>query len=294
MSAPQIKGWLPFAAAALAFAAGLVIAGMALLGGSVPDRAAAAVARPALQPVGSCHRLRSYLAKHSQALRVSGAGSLPGGVIADGVAAPSAAEAAPPSGSATNVQEPGVDEPDIVKASGSVIFTVDGDRLRAIDTGEAPVPRRLAAPAAGPGHAASVGDYQLLVAGDRLLAIGSSYGYAAYEGDVASSRPTSPTRGAAHGARRNRRLRPRLPAPDPDDDARRLVREREAHRLDRAPGELGLSVAGGRRPWPRARPAAAGDDSRPGRGQAPPRVARAPAPTSAGPPASPAASSSPC
>ncbi len=119
MSALQIRGWLPFAAAAIAFAAGLVIAGMALLGGSAPDRADAAVTRPALDPVGSCSGLRSYLAKHRRALRVSGAGSLPGGVAADGVAAPSAAaEAAPPSGSTTNVQEAGVDEPDIVKSAG--------------------------------------------------------------------------------------------------------------------------------------------------------------------------------
>ena len=91
MSAPQIRGWLPFAAAAIAFAVGLVLAGLALLGGSAPERANAAVARPALRPVGSCDRLRSYLAKHSQALRVGGAGAFPGGVIADGVAAPSAA-----------------------------------------------------------------------------------------------------------------------------------------------------------------------------------------------------------
>src|SRR3954454_15571966 len=180
MSAPQIRGWLPFAAAAIALAAGLVIAGMALLGGSGPERADAAVARPALKPVGSCDRLRSYLAKHRQALRVSGAGSLPGGVVADGIAAPSAAEAAPPSGSATNVQEPGVDEPDIVKASGSVIFSVDGERLRAIETGAgAPSLADSLRLPQGPGQTASVGDYQLLVAGDRLLAVGSSYEYAA-------------------------------------------------------------------------------------------------------------------
>lgn len=185
MSPPQIRGWLPFAAAAIALAAGLVLAGLALLGGSAPERADAAVARPALRPVGSCDRLRSYLARHSRALRVSGAGSFPGGVVADGVAAPSAAEAAPPSGSATNLQEPGVDEPDIVKASGSVIFTVDGDRLRAVNTGAgAPAIADSLRLPRGPGKTAPVGDYRLLVAGDRLLAIGSSYEYASYEGDV--------------------------------------------------------------------------------------------------------------
>jgi uncharacterized secreted protein with C-terminal beta-propeller domain len=174
MSAPQIRGWLPLAAAAIAFAAGLVITGVALLGGSSPERADAAAARPALKPVGSCDGLRSYLRRHGarSAAPLPAAGER-------ATAAPLAEDAAAAGGTTqpTNVQEAGVDEPDIVKSAGSTLFTVDGNVLRAVDTGtDAPVlsdsielPRREGAP---------VSDYQLLVAGDRLLAIGNSYGYA--------------------------------------------------------------------------------------------------------------------
>ena len=115
MSAPKLRGWLPFVAAAIAFAAGLLIAGVALLGGSSPDRADAAIARPALKPVGSCDGLRSYLRRHgarsAPPLPVVGVGA---------TAAPLAEDAAAPGGTAqpTNVQEAGVDEPDIVKSAG--------------------------------------------------------------------------------------------------------------------------------------------------------------------------------
>src|SRR5262245_34126177 len=119
MTAKDIRGWLPFAAAAIAFAAGLLIAGLALLGGSGPDRADAATTRPALKPVGSCGGLRSYLRRH-------GARSAPpmpvAGIGAE--AAPLAEDAAATGGTGqpTNVQEPGVDEPDIVKSAGSILF----------------------------------------------------------------------------------------------------------------------------------------------------------------------------
>ena len=250
MSALQIRGWLPFAAAAIAFAAGLVIAGMALLGGSAPDRADAAVTRPALDPVGSCSGLRSYLAKHRRALRVSGAGSLPGGVAADGIAAPSAAaEAAPPSGSTTNVQEAGVDEPDIVKSAASTIFTVDGTTgcgrstpgpalraggLAAASAGRARRPRSVttncSSPATGCSRSAAA------------TATGS-----AYEGDVGVSSERRLPQPPANRARRGRHLGSQRAADGPHDDVRGLVRQRPADRLDGSPGQLELSLGGVRR-----------------------------------------------
>jgi Beta propeller domain len=65
--------------------------------------------------------------------------------------------------SGTNVQEVGVDEPDIVKSAGSRIFAVARGRLNAVDAGG---PRLLGSlPLEGWGH-------ELLVSGDRLLVIG--------------------------------------------------------------------------------------------------------------------------
>ena len=171
MNSKQISGWLPVLAASIAFAAGLVIAGVALLGGSTPDRADAATARPALRSMGSCDRLRSYLRRHRDD------SNMPLMAAGMGASAPAAED---PAGAAaspqpTNVQEAGVDEADIVKAAGSTILTVDGHRLRAVDAssgapelvGELRLPR-------GPGG--SIAAYQLLASGDRLLAIGTGYG----------------------------------------------------------------------------------------------------------------------
>ncbi len=90
------------------------------------------------------------------------------------------APVAPDESSPTNDQEAGVDEPDIVKTAGSVIFTVDGTTLRAVDTsGNTPTLVGTLELPDGAGDAPALRlDYQLLLAGDRLLAIGSSYGYA--------------------------------------------------------------------------------------------------------------------
>jgi Beta propeller domain len=64
--------------------------------------------------------------------------------------------------SGTNVQEAGVDEPDIVKTGGSRIFAVAGGRLHAVHVDG---PRHLASlPLPGYGH-------ELLLHGDRLLVI---------------------------------------------------------------------------------------------------------------------------
>jgi hypothetical protein len=70
-----------------------------------------------------------------------------------------------PDYSGTNVHEPGVDEPDIVKTDGSRIITLTNDVLHVVDvtsrrlTGELPLPGHLGAPA------------ELLLRGDRALVL---------------------------------------------------------------------------------------------------------------------------
>ena len=64
--------------------------------------------------------------------------------------------------SGTNVQELGVDEPDLAKAGGGRIFVVAGERLHAVDAGGLKLLGSL--PLEGFGH-------QLLLDGDRLLVI---------------------------------------------------------------------------------------------------------------------------
>lgn len=79
-------------------------------------------------------------------------------------------EAAPVAGqdySTTNVQEEGVDEPDMVKTDGKTIFAVENQRLYAIDTRSDP-PKLLGSIAVD-----SYGS-QLLLHGDTLLVLGST------------------------------------------------------------------------------------------------------------------------
>jgi len=102
---------------------------------------------------------------------------------APGAPAPQAAEgksvtADAPSFSQTNVQEAGVDEPDIVKADGRTVFAIADGRLHAIDvTGARP---RLV----GTLHLDGAYGHQLLIRGNRLLVMSSSYGGVPIAADV--------------------------------------------------------------------------------------------------------------
>ena len=86
---------------------------------------------------------------------------LPGAEAAPG------AGAAPDDTSQTNVQEAGVDEPDIVKTDGRVIWALEGGRLNAVDA-RAARPRLLSSLDLS-SHAPDA----LLRSGDRLLVLGS-------------------------------------------------------------------------------------------------------------------------
>lgn len=69
--------------------------------------------------------------------------------------------------SGTNVQEAGIDEPDVVKTDGSVVYALSNGRLYAVE--ERGTPRLL-------GSIAVEGATELLLADDRLLVIGDSPG----------------------------------------------------------------------------------------------------------------------
>lgn len=71
------------------------------------------------------------------------------------------------SSTGTNVQEAGVDEPDIAKVSGDLLVRITDGALKTDDLSGA-VPRRLGVAPLDP-----IGDPQLLLAGDRAVVIGS-------------------------------------------------------------------------------------------------------------------------
>ncbi len=78
--------------------------------------------------------------------------------------APGRVESGPESFSGTNVQEAGVDEPDIVKTNGRHLFATAGGKLRAVDVSRS-VPRRVDTLRIGSRSM----DHELLLRGDRLL-----------------------------------------------------------------------------------------------------------------------------
>jgi uncharacterized secreted protein with C-terminal beta-propeller domain len=154
--------------AAVVLAAGL--GGTA--GHSAPGYTGAAGAAKAsgLVPFRSCGDLLGYVKSQATPL-VSpwgfGGASFARGGVPTGVAVP-AADATPSEGvdySGTNVQEQGVDEPDLVKTNGTTLFAVAGDRLNAVDVTETR-PRLLDSLKLDGGWS-----HELLLAGDRLLVL---------------------------------------------------------------------------------------------------------------------------
>jgi uncharacterized secreted protein with C-terminal beta-propeller domain len=95
---------------------------------------------PRLKAFSSCATLISYARRHAPAPVVRPLPprvpmpELPAGGGEDGGSnAPVAQPAPAPDSSTTNVQEAGVDEPDIVKTDGTNVFTLTGGRLHAVD-----------------------------------------------------------------------------------------------------------------------------------------------------------------
>ena len=143
------------------------------LGGSGPlgpDRASAA----ALEPFDSCGEVEDYVREHRWALAPHAYEGVPiedGGVVLNAAeAAPTAAltrETVGPSATGTNVQEAGIDEPDIAKLDAGTLYVLSRDALQAFDvTGDEPV---LLDQLELGGR--SDGDPQLLIAADKVLVI---------------------------------------------------------------------------------------------------------------------------
>jgi hypothetical protein len=159
-----------------------LVAGIALC--AAPG-ASAAQPRSWPRAFRSCDALLTHA--RTQALRIARAGGVPVRP-APGVPFPvpstgprtpqsSGPEAAPAAGadspdhSTTNVQEKGVDEPDLVKTDGKHVFALAGGKLRAIDV-------RGAAPQVVDSLKLDGNATELLLSGDRLVVFESGYAYA--------------------------------------------------------------------------------------------------------------------
>ena len=137
-------------------------------------RSAPQASKPRLAAFGSCGQLLDYA--KGQAARFVGPYGL-GGTGQPGIveamppaaAVPTTARAATPvkgiDYSGTNVQEEGVDEPDLVKTNGETLFTLGNGKLRAVDVTGAK-PRLLDSLAIE-----NAWGQELLLHGDRLLLI---------------------------------------------------------------------------------------------------------------------------
>ncbi len=182
----------PAVIAVLVLVVGIALVAVALAGagatsaqGSGPTAAKppAATAKSPLKRFGSCAQLGGYARRHAEALEIHRFGDFGGdtaGVTGE-MAAPTAeagssAGSAPSADSPTNVQEQGVDEPDLVKVSGTTIFAItDDNRLEAVDGGPAgpAVLGGIDLPG-GAGEDAYAWGQQLLIVGDRALAISNA------------------------------------------------------------------------------------------------------------------------
>jgi hypothetical protein len=154
----------------------LALLAIAALGATLAFAAAADARRTTrLRAFSTCSQLVRYGVAHAPRPRLIPppvpAPSLPpitGGGESGGDTGAPAPAAGGGEGEGTNVQEPGVDEPDIVKTDGRTLFAVANGRLRAVDATSAE-PRLLDS------IALPVGDSQLLLHGSRMLVTTGRY-----------------------------------------------------------------------------------------------------------------------
>ena len=194
-----------------------------------PAAAAKRAKTPRLKAFRSCAGLISYARRHAPPPRlvlpprrvpdvpVSGGGEDDSGAAP----APVPVTAPAPDSSTTNVQEAGVDEPDIVKTDGTTVFALTGGRLHSVDA-RSPLPRKLDAVSI-PGFGG-----ELLIQGRRALTISERRGRDGAERDR-HRQPGGDAR-AAH-AQHRRRLRQRAPA-RAHRARRRLLGAARARRAD--------------------------------------------------------------
>jgi uncharacterized secreted protein with C-terminal beta-propeller domain len=151
------------------------IALVAALGGTAAESAPSAK-KSRLVRFDSCGQLLTYAKSHAQPLVTAyglGRGGLPVPVAATTMPAPAEGRTASPvkgvDYSGTNVQEEGVDEPDMVKTDGTTLYAVTNGKLSAVDVSD-PKPRLLDS------LRLEAGAGELLLHGNRLLVL-SNGGY---------------------------------------------------------------------------------------------------------------------
>ncbi len=163
------------------------IAGAAAVGSAATPAATPPDSR--LRAFAGCAAFRAYVVR--QAVPLVGAyglggtvAGMPVGVLPPGAARDAgAAQAATDAYSGTNVQEAGVDEPDLVKTNGVHLFVAARDRLRVLDVrnGRPRLVATLRLPSGGAG--------ELLLAGDRLLVLSRAPGIPAPGGRTSIRAP---------------------------------------------------------------------------------------------------------
>ena len=179
--------------AALVALAAVLAGGAAADAGDRPSASAAAArkAPPPLARFASCKGFLAYVRRQAgTVVRPRTAGGPRVSILAP--AAPEADKAGatgPGAGvdfSDTNVQEAGVDEPDIVKTNGRTIFAVAAGGVQVTDVTGA-TPRRIAALRLG-----GVSPSGLLLVGDRLLVVGEAGGAVAVGAPAARTPAIAP------------------------------------------------------------------------------------------------------
>ncbi len=176
------------ARAAVAAGAVAVISGALVLAPGGPSEQQAAAAT--LTPFEGCDQLRSWFVDSAlasvgpygldsygvgvggAAVDMAASGAAESATAQRSAAAPQAAaadtSAVGPGATGTNVQEAGVDEPDLIKTDGSRVVLVRGDQLHVLDvTGDAP---RELGKLTLPG-----GAFELLLSGAKALVLGSQW-----------------------------------------------------------------------------------------------------------------------
>ena len=157
----------------MAVARRVALALVAVTALAVPAAPAAGAAR--LTSFGSCDAFVNHArAQTARFISPWGFGGAP--PPADVVSAAEPARMAAPEKdvdySGTNVQEAGVDEPDMVKTDGTTVFTVSSGLLTAVDVGEGRLRRLDTLRLDDAGY-----DHQLLLHGDRLLVVSRGGGW---------------------------------------------------------------------------------------------------------------------
>ena len=137
----------------------------------------ARAADPSLAVFPNCRAMKRYASRHSDALGsvFDGTDDAGGPKKTKGDIPQTSPEGDSTAGgdadtSGTNVQEAGVDEPDLVKSQGDLLFVATGGRLVALETGPG-VPRELGSLSLSRTGRGGEGSRQLLLRGSRALVL---------------------------------------------------------------------------------------------------------------------------